>query len=255
MVSLSTAKTAAILLIGDELLSAKVQDQNGALLIVALRQMGVELTEIVVLPDRVDRIVEAVQRVTSRNDCVFSSGGIGPTHDDKTMLAMGQAFGETLERRAELVDIINTYHHDGGSAGWMKMAEVPTSCELLYHEGTRWPCFKVHNVFVLPGIPQIFRRQFEFLKGHLECLSPFVVRTLYHRRHEGVVAPILSAADEKFAAVSFGSYPVWGRDDYEVRITIESRDPAAVDAATQWLLEHFEHDDVFEARAGSAQPS
>lgn len=243
---LTAAKTAAILLIGDELLSAKIQDRNGALMIGALRTLGVELTEVVILPDRVERIVEAVRRVRDRNDCVFTSGGIGPTHDDKTMLALSLAFDEPLERRAELVDIIGEYHRDEDSSGWMKMAEVPASCELLYHEGTRWPCFKVHNLFVLPGIPQIFEQQFEFLKGHLRCDKPFTVRTLFHRRHEGVVAPILNEADARFTAVALGSYPVLGQDDYKVRITVESRDPGAVDEAFAWLLAHFAAEDVFE---------
>ena len=148
--------SAAIVLIGDELLSGKIRDANGALLIDDLRALGIEVTELHMVSDRIERIVEAIELVRHRNDVVFTSGGVGPTHDDKTLDAVAEAFGVDLEAQEELLSRIRARFGDDPDNPWLKMGHVPAGCDLLFHEDTRWPVMRMGNVYVLPGVPQLF---------------------------------------------------------------------------------------------------
>jgi len=239
-----TGRSAAIILVGDELLSGKIRDRNGVLLIRELRERGIDVTELHVVADITERIVEAIQLVCSRNDFVFTSGGIGPTHDDKTMGAVAAAFGTELERRDDLVEVIQKRFGDDPDNPWLKMADIPRDCELYFHEGMRWPIFKMHNVFVLPGIPEVFEQQFDWLKARLKSDSDIHLRTIYLVPHEGVVAAVLNRLDDRFPSVDFGSYPVLDAPDYSVRVTIEGRIAEDVEAASEAVLAGFSKEDV-----------
>ena len=231
--------TAALILIGDELLSGKTKDSNGPFVIERLRARGIALSELCVVGDREEAIVEAIHRVQARNRWVITSGGIGPTHDDLTMSAVAKAFGVALEERRELVALLARHYSEDPASPWRKMARVPVGCELIFFEDTRWPAHKMGKVWVLPGVPKVFERMFcHLIKGLGRY--PLSQVSLYYNVGEGVLAPTLSELDAQFASVAVGSYPVWGEGDYKVRVTLESRQADALAAAKSWLLEHLD---------------
>lgn len=244
--------TAGAVLIGDELLSGKVRDANGPYLIDGLRRHGVDLHEIHFVSDDIDAIVEAVDIVRHRRDICFTSGGIGPTHDDVSIEAVAKAFGMELELRPELAKVIDTYFgSDESGRAWQKMAMVPTGCELL-DLATAWPAYTVDNVVMLPGIPQIFQRQLDALLAGIGS-RPVVTNVAYFRIGEGELArPLTDLATTFAGAVSIGSYPVLGEFEYQVKVTIESRDPAALADATRHLLDSFPEDVVHAVEEGIA---
>lgn len=231
--------TAGMVMIGDELLSGKIRDANGPYLIDGLRRHGIDLEEIHFVADDVDAIVEAVNLVRGRRDLCFTSGGIGPTHDDVSMEAVAAAFGMELELREDLAAVVaNFVGTDESGRAWQKMAIVPTGCELL-DLSTAWPAYSVENVVMLPGVPQIFQRQVDALLAGLES-HPVVTNVAYFRIGEGDLARPLTDLAESFAGtVSFGSYPVFGEVEYQVKVTLDSRDPDALAEATRHLLAHF----------------
>lgn len=235
--------TAAIVLIGDELLSGKVQDINGTLLIRELRALGVVVTEVHIVSDVIERIVEALELVRHRNDIVFTSGGIGPTHDDRTIEAVARVFEVALERRQALVELVHGFYGEAPDSPWLKMTDVPVGCELIFHSDTRWPGYKMDNVHVLPGIPEIFRRQFAALKSRFTGAAIHLA-LIYFRRHEGVLVPILNEAVERFDKVAIGSYPELSNPDYRVRVTFESPDRVAASDAARWVAEAVSEDVV-----------
>lgn len=232
--------TAGLVLIGNEILTGKIRDENGPYLVDGLRRRGIDLCEIHVVADDVPAIVETVNLVRARRTCCFTSGGIGPTHDDVTMAAIAAAFGVPLEERADLVRTVEAVFGDNGerARAWRKMASVPEGCEMHTLPG-HWPIYRVENVFVLPGIPQIFRQQVDAL---LETLSAARVATnvAYFRLGEGDLArPLTELAEAYAGVVDIGSYPVLGVAEYQVKVTLDSRDEGALAEATARLMEVF----------------
>ena len=239
--------TAGLILIGDELLSGKVVDTNGSFLITELRTIGIDLGEIAVIGDDVDIIAERIASFSTRFDHVFTSGGIGPTHDDRTMVAVARAFDTELLEHTALRREIERYFGDDPEQQrvWARMAMVPERCELLAFRGLRWPIYKMSNVYVLPGIPEIFRRQFELVRDRLQG-TPVSIRTIYFAIGEGPLVRRLTEAVERFARVSIGSYPVILSRGFRTRVTLESTDVAELEAATSWLVAQFEREAVEE---------
>lgn len=226
--------TAAIVIIGEEILSGKVDDENARFLLRELRGLGVAVRRVEVIPDDVEEIAQTVRLLSGRHDHVFTSGGVGPTHDDVTLPAVAAAFGMRLERRAELEPLIRgglgaEFHERD-----LRMADVPDGARLVYGEGNTWPVVAVRNVFVLPGVPVIFRRKFEALRGLLRA-GPIFSRAVYSRVGEGKIAAALDAAVAAFPQLSIGSYPRLGEADHKVKITIDGRDRTAVDGAVERL--------------------
>lgn len=240
--------TAGLVLIGDELLSGKVRDENGPFLISRLRRHGIDLREIHVVGDTVAEIAEAVDTVRTRRDHCFTSGGIGPTHDDVTMEGIAAAFGVPLEERPELVDVVATVFGAGErGAAWRKMAQVPTNCELRYLARS-WPLYTVDNVYVLPGIPDIFRRQVDHLLATFDG-TPVTTNVAFLDLDEGdLTRPLTELAEAYAGLVAFGSYPVLGITEYRVKVTLDSRDADALAQATAALLECLPADALHELR-------
>jgi molybdenum cofactor synthesis domain-containing protein len=225
--------TAGILIIGEEILSGKVQDENARHLVHELRELGVNLRRIEVIPDDVDEIATAVRSLSGRFDHVFTSGGIGPTHDDLTLPAIGAAFGMRLERRPELEALIRGAMGGEFHERDLRMADVPDGARLLYGipaEPARWPVIAVRNVYVLPGVPVIFRRKFDSVR-ELFRAGPIHSRALYSRDGEGVIAGVLDAVVAEFPTVAVGSYPRLDAPEYKVKITLDGRDREAVEQA------------------------
>lgn len=240
--------TAGLVLIGDEILSGKVRDENGPFLISRLRRHGIDLREIHVVGDTVDEIAEAVNTVRARRDHCFTSGGIGPTHDDVTMQSIAAAFEVPLEERPELVDVVATVFGVGARGdAWRKMANVPANCDLRYIARS-WPLYTVENVYVLPGIPEIFRRQVDHLLDTFEGI-PVTTNVAFLALDEGdLTQPLTALAEAYEGRVAFGSYPVLGVSEYSVKVTLDSRDADALAQATAALLERLPADALHELR-------
>jgi FAD synthetase len=229
--------TAGILIIGEEILSGKVEDENARYLVHELRALGVNVRRIEVIPDDVEEIAAATRTLSGRFDHVFTSGGMGPTHDDLTLPAIGAAFGMRLARRPELEVLIRAAMGGEFHERDLRMADVPDGARLLYGvppETGRWPVIVVRNVFVLPGVPAIFRRKFDSVR-ELFRAGPIHSRSLYSRDGEGVIAAVLDALVDEFPHVAVGSYPQLDEPEYKVKITLDGRDRDAVERALDRL--------------------
>jgi len=233
--------TAAILLIGNEILSGKVEDENARFLTRELRALGVALRRIEVVPDLTDEIADSVRTLSPRFDNVFTSGGVGPTHDDVTLEAVGQAFGMPLARHADLETLLRAGYGDRLHERDLRMADIPTGARLEYGtagpraEGRKpWPVVVVRNIWVLPGVPSIFRRKFESVRDLFRA-SPIHGRALFSRAGEGPIAGAMDEAVVAFPDVEIGSYPHPEAPDYSVKVTLDGRDAARVDDALAWL--------------------
>lgn len=231
--------TAGILIIGEEILSGKVDDENARHLVRELRALGVSVRRIEVIPDEVDEIVTAVRAMSARYDHVFTSGGVGPTHDDVTLPSVAAAFHMQIARRPELERLIRTAMGTGFHERDLRMAEVPDGARLEYGhpaDPTRWPVIAVRNVFVLPGVPAIFRRKFESVR-ELFRAGPIHSRAVYSREDEGSIAGALDAVVAEFPLVTVGSYPHFDVADHKVQITLDGRDREMVERATARIVE------------------
>lgn len=228
--------TVGLILIGEELLTGKIDDENGLYTIRKCREHGLRLREIACIGDDIETIAATVRRFADQYDVVVTSGGVGPTHDDLTMRGIAAAFGvdmhtdETMKRRIE--------EHFGSDPEavvvWRRMARVPENCRCIEDE-TRLPIFVVENVHILPGVPGFFRHQLDVVLSDRRD-APVMMRTLYLRLSEGQLATRLEDTQERFAGVAVGSYPVYGHPDYKTRITLEHRDEERVTAAAEWLI-------------------
>lgn len=222
--------TAGVVIIGDEILSGKFADQNGAFLIGELRALGVELRRLVVIPDDRDDIAATVKELAARVDHVFTSGGVGPTHDDVTIEAIAAAFGAKVVREPELERRVRGYWGARLDEANLRLADVPDGAVLAWGKDTTWPVVQFHNIYILPGVPELFRRKFVDIRDRFRS-EPVVAARIYANADEGKLAPALDQVVAAHAAVKIGSYPRFTERDFRVLLTLESKDRAAVQAA------------------------
>ena len=215
-------KTAGIILIGNEILSGKVTDLNAAYLCRELRALGVDVRRILVIPDEVELIAKEAADFARSYDYVFTSGGVGPTHDDVTIEGVARGLGVSVVRHPELVARLRRGYQDNLNEARLRMAEVPEGAELLAND-LRFPAVMVRNIYVLPGIPEIFREKFEAIKERFRG-APFHLRSIYVRIGEGRLAQHLNEMLQDFPRVQCGSYPKLSHPEYKVRVTLESQD-------------------------------
>src|SRR5215470_622925 len=159
-----SAPTAAIVVIGDEILSGKFADENAAHLIRELRELGVALRRIEVIPDEIEEIGQTVRAASERYDHVFTSGGVGPTHDDVTIEAIARAFGVGVVRHPILEGMLRAYYGSRLEERNLRMAEVPEGAEMIIADAPSWPVTSFRNIYILPGVPVIFRRKFAAIR-------------------------------------------------------------------------------------------
>lgn len=240
--------TACVLLIGDELLTGKVRDENGHFLAQALRRRGIRLLEICTIGDGVDDIGAALQRLVGRAPLVFTSGGVGPTHDDRTLEAIGLATGRPLRRNADMEAMIR--HHYAGrlTDAALRMSDLPEGTMLRAMPG--WPVFRLDleraRVYILPGVPSLLRAKYEHLEGidgELPHAPGWHVEVVYTGLDESALAAHLDTIVAAWPGVDVGSYPRWSRGDdgrihMHVRVTLEGPSTARerVEAARVQLL-------------------
>jgi len=225
--------TAAILLIGNELLSGKVEDENARFLTRELRALGVALRRIEVVPDVTDEIADSVRTLSPRFDNVFTSGGVGPTHDDVTVKAVAQAFGRKVVQDPTLAKMLRDHYQERLTDGHLQMALVPEGASLHDHPSVRWPTIRIENTWLLPGVPEIFKMKLAaVIEGiRQDGAAQFVSRAVYTKMDEGDLKPLLDSIVDRFPDVSVGSYPKWQNPAYKTMLTFDGRDPLRVDAA------------------------
>lgn len=227
--------TAALVVVGNEILSGKVVDTNSGFLARELRARGVSLQRIVVVPDDVAVIARAVRALAGTVDVLFTSGGVGPTHDDVTISGVAQALGRPVVRHPQIEAVLRQHFGQALNAAHLRLAEVVEGTELEDAETLRFPTFRVENIYVLPGIPEIFREKVLALCDRFGG-DPFHLRIVYLRAVESAIAAELNATLEQFPALQLGSYPTLSEPEYRVRITLESKDREYVEAALVELL-------------------
>ncbi len=226
--------TAAILLIGDELLSGKVVDENARFLIGELRELGVAVRRVLIIPDVVEEIAVAVRELSAGHTHLFTSGGVGPTHDDLTMEGVARAFGVKVARHPDLERMLRDFYGDKLEDRNLRMADLPEGAALLPSDHAAWPVAAFRNVYILPGIPVIFRRKFLAIRDRFRQ-RPFHLRCLFTGDDEGRIAAHLDHVAAAHPEVAIGSYPRITDSGWRVKITLESKDPDAVERAVEEL--------------------
>ena len=228
-------RTAGIVVIGNEILSGKVVDTNSPFLVKELRALGVDVQRITTIPDTLDEIEVTVRDFHERFDFVFTSGGVGPTHDDVTIDGVARAFRRPVVREAELERRLREFYKDKINEARLKMSEVPEGSQLIYGGTLAFPTILVENVYVLPGIPEILQSKFLALRDRFSG-DPFHLRVVYSREGEGAIAESLNDTLRKFPELLLGSYPKIGDPEYAVKLTLESKDEDYVERALEHLI-------------------
>lgn len=230
--------TAAVLIIGDEILSGRTQDTNMRDIARYLAVLGVDLAEARTVPDVMDEIVDALNALRSRYDYVITTGGIGPTHDDITADAVAQAFGVELEEHPEIMAMLSARWGGEVNAARRRMARVPVGGDLVKNPVQGPPGFTIGNVFTLAGVPAIMRGMLEDVGPRLRGGRPTVSRTVrVEGSGEGQIAAPLETVAKAHTDMSLGSYPFFGPDGYGSNLVVRGRDPAQLVEVVQELIE------------------
>lgn len=236
-------KTAGIILIGNEILSGKIRDENAAYLCRELRALGVDVRRIAVIPDEVGLIADEVATFTKAFDLVFTSGGVGPTHDDVTIEGVARAMAVPVVRHPELVALLERYYRGQVTEAALRMAEIPEGAELVTGGTLRFPTILMRNVYVLPGVPEIFRQKFDALRERFRD-QPIHLKNVFVRIGEGTLADYLNQLLESFPLLQLGSYPEFSNPEYQVKVTLESRDRGYLEQALGDFLARLPADAV-----------
>lgn len=227
--------TAGIIVIGNEILSGKTRDENSPYLAGELRNLGVDVRKISVIPDDLDLISNEVRQFSKAYDYVFTTGGVGPTHDDLTMDGIAMAFGRKTHRHPELESTLRQYYSQNLVVGNLRMADIPGGARLIGGKGQWFPTIAVENVYIFPGVPEILRRKFERIKEMFRD-APFHLREIYLQADEGQIADTLHRVLAEFPELLLGSYPYFDNPVYSIKLTLESKDAAYVEEAHAMLL-------------------
>jgi len=229
--------TAALIVIGDEILSGRTQDKNVAQIALWLNVQGIRLAEVRVVADREAAIVEAVNTLRARNDYLFTTGGIGPTHDDITVDAIAAALGVDVVHHPAAVAVLEHYYATRGGAteARLRMARVPEGADLIENRMSGAPGIRIGNIFIMAGVPHITAGMLDALTGTLQGGRPVVSRTIGCWVAESEVADLLRAQEaahtrENGGGVAIGSYPFFREGRVGANFVVRSPDPAAADA-------------------------
>ncbi len=233
-----TDVTACVLVIGNEILSGRTQDKNINYLAKGLNEIGVRLREVRVVPDIRDTIVATVNDCRAAFDYVITTGGIGPTHDDITSECVAEAFGVGMYRDPDVVALLASYMKSGDlNEARLRMATFPDGAELIHNPVSAAPGYRVDNVFVLAGVPQIMQAMFEGSKHLLAGGAPMLSRAVSVMLGEGVIAEGLGDLQKRYPDIDIGSYPAMRRRRFGVSVVLRGTDVARLDAALADLKE------------------
>jgi molybdenum cofactor synthesis domain-containing protein len=237
------SKSAGIVIIGNEVLSGKTQDTNSYFLCTELRQLGVDVQKISTIPDCIELIGEEVAMFSKRFDFVFTTGGVGPTHDDVTIEGIARGFGVKVVRHPDIERRMRQRLGANLNEARMRMANVPEGAELLATEALFAPVIKIQNVFIFPGIPSILQERFHAIKEIFRD-APYLLKNVYVKYGEGVIASMLNDLLVKYPELLLGSYPMLNSADYKVKVTLESKDADYLQRALKSFLESLPEDGV-----------
>jgi len=231
--------TAALVVIGDEILSGRTQDKNVAQVATWLNDQGIRLAEVRVVPDDQERIIDAVNALRKAHDYLFTTGGIGPTHDDITVDSIAAAFGVPVVEHPEARRILEDYYAARGielTEARLRMARVPEGAELIANPSSGAPGVKIGNVYILAGVPQIAASMLEALSGTLEGGQPMVSVIVGAYSAESEVADLLRETEAEHPGVVIGSYPFFKDGRYGANFVIRSEDGEAAQRCADDLV-------------------
>ena len=228
---------AGIIVIGNEILSGRTQDTNTSTLSIWLNSLGIKVQEVRTIPDSEKIIVETVTDLRKKFDYVFTTGGIGPTHDDITASSIAKAFNLKYGPHKEAMDILEKYYKPGEfNEGRQKMAWMPTSAELIYNPTSGAPGFNVENVFCLPGVPSILKSMLGGITHKLVGGKPILSQTINLKTVESEIAKSLSIIQDKNKDVEIGSYPFFKAGSLGVAIVLRGTNQIKIDKCISKVL-------------------
>jgi len=229
---------AAIIIIGNEILSGRTQDSNSSAIALWLNSLGVKVQEVRVIPDVEGVIVKTINVVRKKNNYVFTTGGIGPTHDDITAKSISKAFNVKYEVNKEAYKILENYYKQGEfNEGRQKMAWTPSQAKLISNPTSGAPGFIIGNVYCLPGVPSILKSMLGGLNNLISGGKPIVSHTINLRTVESEIAKSLTLVQDSNKDVEIGSYPFFKAGKLGVAIVIRSDDQSKIDICNSQILE------------------
>ena len=229
---------AAIIIIGNEILSGRTQDVNSSTIALWLNSLGVKVQEVRVIPDVEGVIVKTINEVRRKNNYVFTTGGIGPTHDDITAKSISKAFNVKYEVNKEAYKILENYYKQGEfNEGRQKMAWTPSQAKLILNPTSGAPGFIIDNVYCLPGVPSILKSMLGGLKNVISGGKPIISHTINLRTVESEIAKSLTLVQDSNKDVEIGSYPFFKAGKLGVAIVIRSDEQSKIDICTSQILE------------------
>ena len=234
----NTKVNAAILIIGNEILSGRTQDTNTSTIALWLNSIGVKVKEVRVIPDIESIIVDSVNKLRKFNDYVFTTGGIGPTHDDITAESISKAFGLNYEIHKKAFKILEAYYKPGEfNEGRQKMVWMPKDAKLILNPTSGAPGFSIENVYCLPGVPSILKSMLGGLKNEIVGGEPILSHTISLRTVESEIANSLTEVQNKNKDVEIGSYPFFQAGKLGVSIVIRSEDKSKIENCSLQVLD------------------
>ena len=228
--------TAAVMIIGDEILSGRTQDTNLRDIARYLAAYGVDLAEARVVPDHEDEIIGALNHLRARYDYVITTGGIGPTHDDITADCVAAAFGVALYEHPDIVAMMAARWGGELNAARRRMARVPHGGSLVKNPVQGPPGFQIENVFTFAGIPSVAQGMFQSMKHRLVGGDPVLARTVRTNLPEGIIAEPLGALQNRYADIDIGSYPAFRNGRPSVSLVLRGTDDARLQSAAAELI-------------------
>ncbi len=229
---------AAIIIIGNEILSGRTQDTNTSTLALWLNSLGVKVQEVRVIPDIEEVIVSTINKVRIKNNYVFTTGGIGPTHDDITAKSISKAFNKKYEIHQEAFKILKNYYKKGEfNTGRQKMSWMPSNAKLILNPSSGAPGFIVKNVFCLPGVPSILKSMIRGLKNEISGGKPIISHTINLKTVESEIAKSLTSVQDNNKEAEIGSYPFFQAGKLGVSIVMRSEDQSKIDNCNLQILE------------------
>ena len=223
---------AGVILIGNELLSGRTQDSNLTYLAKALNDVGVQVGEVCIIRDDEATIIERINEWRQRFDYVFTTGGIGPTHDDITSASVARAFGVELVRNRFIeAQMRKHYGPERVNAARLKMADIPAGAALIANSISIAPGFRIQNVFVMAGVPRIMQAMLDEIAPHLRGGKPVLQRAITASLPEGEIAHPLSCIQDDYADIEIGSYPYYRSGEYGTSLVLRASDEARLEEA------------------------
>ena len=241
----NTKVNAAILIIGNEILSGRTQDTNTSTLATWLNSIGVKVNEVRIIPDIEKTIINTLNILRKENNYVFTTGGIGPTHDDITASSVSKAFGIKYKIHKEAFKILEAYYKPGEfNEGRQKMVWMPENAQLILNPTSGAPGFSVENVFCLPGVPSILKSMLGGLKNRIVGGEPILSYTISLRTVESEIANSLTKVQDQNKDVEIGSYPFFQAGKLGVSIVIRSENQSKIDKCNSQILKFVDEKNI-----------